>query len=118
MWNKTMAELMSYVGNHGTSNRIKELTHYRNNFIEDKILDENEKSFNQTVIYGRDIDGKTIASEAKRYPMMSEHTVVIVKEAQDTKKIEEILSYVENPLKSTLLVICYKYKTPDKRTGI
>lgn len=86
-------------------------------FIEDKILDENEKSFNQTVIYGRDVDGKTIASEAKRYPMMSEHTVVIVKEAQDTKKIEEILSYVENPLPSTLLVICYKYKTPDKRTA-
>ena len=85
------------------------------NYIAEKVLDENEKEFNQTIIYGRETDVLSIISQAKRFPMMSNHQVVIVKEAQTVRSIEDLLSYVENPLKSTLLVICYKYKTLDKR---
>ncbi len=85
-------------------------------YIEANVLDEGERSFNQTVLYGRDVDGGTIAGEAKRYPMMSEHTVVIIKEAQHVKKIEELAHYFANPLQSTVLVLCFKYKTPDGRT--
>lgn len=86
-------------------------------YIEHHALEEAEQSFNQTVLYGRDIDVSIILNEAKRYPMMSERTVVIVKEAQNIKKIEELDSYLNQPLTSTVLVICYKYKTPDGRTA-
>ncbi len=84
-------------------------------FIEKKVLDENEKEFNQTVLYGRDTDVGTIVGEAKRYPMMSDKMVIIVKEAQNIRNIEDLDSYIANPLDSTILVICYKYKTLDKR---
>ncbi len=84
-------------------------------FIEKKVLDEAEREFNQTILYGRDTDVATIIGEAKRYPMMSDKMVVIVKEAQSIKNIEELDNYINNPLASTLLVICYKYKTLDKR---
>ncbi len=84
-------------------------------FIEKKILDEAEREFNQTVLYGRDTDVGTIIGEAKRYPMMSDKMVIIVKEAQNIRNIEELDSYISNPLESTILVICYKYKTLDKR---
>jgi DNA polymerase III subunit delta len=85
-------------------------------YIEENILSEEEKGFNQTVFYGRDVSIEDIVSTAKRYPMMSERQVVIVKEAQDlSKTIDKLESYVENPLNSTVLVFCYKYKTLDKR---
>lgn len=85
-------------------------------YIEDNILTEDEKAFNQTVLYGRDATIEDIASTAKRYPMMAERQVVIVKEAQDlAKTIENLENYVSNPMESTVLVICYKYKTLDKR---
>ena len=84
-------------------------------FIEKNILTDTEKEFNQTVIYGRETDVPSIISYAKRYPMMANYQVVIVKEAQDVNKIEELSSYINNPLNSTLLVINYKYKKIDKR---
>ncbi len=84
-------------------------------FIEDNVLTDTEKEFNQTIIYGRETDVLSIISFAKRYPMMANYQVVIVKEAQDIQKIEELISYLENPLDSTLLVINYKYKKVDKR---
>jgi len=85
-------------------------------YIEKNILTEDEKGFNQTVLYGRDVSVEDIISTAKRYPMMSERQVVIVKEAQDlSRTIDKLESYVENPLLSTVLVFCYKYKTLDKR---
>ena len=88
-------------------------------FIEDKILTEEEKGFNQTVLYGRDVTIEDIVSTAKRYPMMAERQVVIVKEAQDLiKTIDKLETYAENPMPSTVLVICYKYKTLDKRKKI
>ena len=85
-------------------------------YIEKNVLSEEEKGFNQMVLYGRDVSVEDIVSNAKRYPMMAEKQVVIVKEAQDlSRTIENLLSYAENPQPTTILVICYKYKTLDKR---
>jgi DNA polymerase-3 subunit delta len=85
-------------------------------YIEKNVLSEEEKGFNQTVLYGRDVSIEDIVSTAKRYPMMAERQVVIVKEAQDlSRTIDKLESYAENPMPSTVLVICYKYKTLDKR---
>jgi DNA polymerase-3 subunit delta len=85
-------------------------------YIEENILLEEEKGFNQTVLYGRDVSIEDIISTAKRYPMMAERQVVIVKEAQDLiRTIDKLESYAENPMPSTVLVFCYKYKTLDKR---
>ncbi len=84
-------------------------------YIEKNVLNDVEKEFNQTVIYGRETTVQSIISAAKRYPMMANYQVVIVKEAQDVPKIEELEKYLENPLASTLLVFNYKYKKIDKR---
>lgn len=88
-------------------------------YIEQNVLTEEEKGFNQTVFYGRDVSMEDIISTCKRYPMMAERQVVIVKEAQDlSKTIDQIESYVDNPMPSTVLVVCYKYKTLDKRKKV
>jgi len=85
-------------------------------YIEKNVLNEEEKGFNQMVLYGRDVSIEDIVSNAKRFPMMSERQVVIVKEAQDlSRTIENLVTYAANPQPSTVLVICYKYKTLDKR---
>ena len=85
------------------------------NFIEKNILDEGEKDFNQHIFYGLDSDVQTIISTCKAFPMMGELQVVIVREAQQLKKIEELSAYVKSPLVSTILVVCHKYKKPDER---
>ena len=88
-------------------------------FIEDNVLDEAEKSFNQMVLYGRDVTIDDIVGNAKRYPMMAERQVVIVKEAQDlSRTIEKLAQYAENPQPSTVLVLNYKYKKLDKRKAL
>ncbi len=88
-------------------------------FIEDNLLDEAEKGFNQMVLYGRDVTIDDIVSNAKRYPMMAERQVVIVKEAQDlSRTIEKLASYAENPQPTTVLVVNYKYKKIDKRKAL
>lgn len=88
-------------------------------YIEQNVLSEDEKGFNQTVLYGRDVSMDDIVSSAKRYPMMAERQVIIVKEAQDlTKSIDKLESYAENPMPTTVLVFCYKYKTLDKRKKV
>jgi len=85
-------------------------------FIEKSILTEEEKGFNQMVLYGRDVSIEEIVSNAKRFPMMAECQVIIVKEAQElSRTIENLVPYVENPQPTTVLVMCYKYKTLDKR---
>jgi DNA polymerase III subunit delta len=84
-------------------------------YIEEHALDEAEKGFNQTILYGRETNVGQIIENAKRFPMMANHQVVIIKEAQDVKDIDKIEPYIKSPLKSTLLVICYKYKSLDKR---
>lgn len=84
-------------------------------YIANNVLDESEKEFNQSILYGKDTDVATIISEAKRFPLMGTHSVVIVKEAQHIRKIEDLEVYLDQPQPSTILVICYKYKTLDKR---
>ncbi|MCM4154588.1 DNA polymerase III subunit delta [Gramella sp. AN32] len=85
-------------------------------FISSTILTEEERGFNQMTVYGRDVTIDDIVGHAKRYPMMAERQVVIVKEAQDlSRTIEKLAAYVENPQLTTVLVICYKYKKLDKR---
>ncbi|CAL67279.1 DNA polymerase III subunit delta [Christiangramia forsetii] len=85
-------------------------------FIEENILSEEERGFNQMLIYGRDTSIDEVVSNAKRYPMMAERQVVILKEAQDlSRSIEKLVDYAENPQPTTVLVICYKYKKIDKR---
>ena len=86
--------------------------------IENGVLTEDEKGFNQTILYGRDVDARAIVDQAKRYPMMASHQVVIVKEAQEIKTIDELSAYADKPLSSTILVICYKYKKYDKRKSL
>ena len=94
------------------------------NYIEHHLLPDAEKGFNQTVLYGKDTDVMTVLNAAKRYPMMADYQVVLIKEAQDMKwgrddddkkTISPLLNYLENPLKSTILVFCYKYGKFDKR---
>ncbi|MBC6109775.1 DNA polymerase III subunit delta [Pedobacter fastidiosus] len=96
-------------------------------YIEDKLLSDAEKGFNQTVLYGKDTDMATVLGAAKRYPMMSDYQVVIVKEAQDlkwakeegnSKEAEFVLNYFEKPLPSTILVLAFKYANFDKRKKI
>ena len=85
-------------------------------FIEESILTEDEKGFNQMVMYGRDTTIEDIVSNAKRYPMMAERQVVVVREAQDLiRTIDNLESYAEQPQPTTVLVFAYKYKTLDKR---
>lgn len=108
-------------------------------YIEKNVLDESEQEFNQTILYGKEIDMNGIISAAKRFPMMSEYQVVIVKEAQNLKELGKssggsddddddapakkssgasnaLAAYLQNPQPSTILVFCYKYKLLDKRS--
>ena len=88
-------------------------------YIENNILQEHERDFNQTVLYGRDVTIEDIVGNAKRFPMMADRQVVIVKEAQElSRTIDKLESYAENPQPTTVLVICYKYKTLDKRKKV
>lgn len=106
-------------------------------YIENNALSESDREFNQNVVYGKDTDLGTILGLAKQFPMMSDHQVVIVKEAQNIKELNKksaddddggsssnssvtqaFLNYLKAPLSSTILVLCYKYKTIDKRSAI
>jgi DNA polymerase III subunit delta len=91
------------------------------NYIEANVLSESEKSFNQVVLYGKDAPVNVILTNAKRFPMMAERQVVIVREAQDIPDLQKeagaklLLDYVSRPVPSTVLVLCHKHKTLDKR---
>ena len=88
-------------------------------YLEDNLLTEDEKEFNQMVLYGRDTTIDDIIANAKRYPMMAERQVVIVKEAQElSKTIDQLEKYAENPQPTTVLVFAYKYKSLDKRKKV
>lgn len=84
-------------------------------YIEDNVLTPEQKEFNQTVVYGKDTDVSQLISLTRQLPMGAPYQVVVVKEAQDIKNIEKLERYFENPVSSTILVINYKYKKPDKR---
>ena len=94
------------------------------NFIEENALDESQKSFNQIILYGKDVKISDVLTNARRFPMMAERQVVIVKEAQSISDInresgQKLLSdYLQNPTPSTILVFCYKNKKVDKRKSL
>jgi len=81
-------------------------------------LTPDEQSFNQSVLYGKDIEVALIDNTARRFPMMAKHQVVIVKEAQNIKKIEDLVHYANKPQPSTILVIAHKYKSLAKNTKL
>ncbi len=84
-------------------------------YIQTSVLDESQREFDMTVVYGKDTDLVTIINAAKRYPMMSPYQVVIVKEAQSIKDWESMQYYLNGPSQTTILVFAYKYGSPDKR---
>ena len=81
----------------------------------ENVLAEEERDFNQSIFYGADADAISVINAARRFPMMSEHQLIVVKEAQLMRDIELLSAYVKHPLASTVLVINYKYKTLDRR---
>ena len=81
-------------------------------------LDESEKDFNQTVCYGADVDADAVVTAARRYPMFAERQLVVVKEAQMMKSLEELAVYCQNPLESTVLVISMHGASADKRKSL
>ena len=83
--------------------------------LESTILPEEQKSFNQTLVYGRDVDSSVVINAARRFPMMAQHQLVIVKEAQNIKDLDDISGYIEKAVESTVLVLAIKGKTLDKR---
>ena len=84
-------------------------------WIAENVLQPEEKDFNQTVLFGSDVNASQIVDAAKRYPMMSEYQVIIVKEAQNVKNVEPIEKYLKGPMSSTILVMCHKNGTIDGR---
>jgi DNA polymerase III subunit delta len=88
-------------------------------FIEQNILQEHERDFNQTILYGRDVTIEDVIGTAKRFPMMADRQVVVVREAQElSRTIDKLEAYADNPQPTTVLVFAYKYKTLDKRKKI
>ena len=86
--------------------------------LENKVLTETEKDFNMQVFYGTDSDVDTVISSARRFPMMAEHQLIIVKEAQQLSRFDVLETYAKNPMLSTVLVLCYKHGNVDKRKSI
>jgi DNA polymerase III subunit delta len=86
-------------------------------YIEKHALTEEEKSFNQAVLYGQDIESKSIVDEARQYPMMATRRVIIIKEAQGLKDLDVLESYIKKPADTSIVVFCYKHKKVDKRTS-
>lgn len=87
-------------------------------YIAENALSETDREFNQTILYGKDVSIGDILDAAKRYPMMASHQVVIVKEAQVIKEIEDLTNYFKNPVQTTILVICHKHKSFDARKAL
>ena len=90
-------------------------------YIEQNVLDEMAREFDQTIIYGKDLasgDVSAVIGAARGFAMMGGYKVIIVKEAQNIKKWEALAMYMDNPQPSTILVFCYKYGSPDKRLNL
>lgn len=81
----------------------------------ENVLEESERDFNQTILYGADVDAAAVINAARRFPMMSEYQLIVVREAQMIRDIETLAGYVKKPQMQTVLVINYKYKTLDRR---
>ncbi|PUZ24485.1 DNA polymerase III, delta subunit [Chitinophaga costaii] len=87
-------------------------------FAEDKLLDEAEKGFNLTVLYGKDADWSTVVNACRRYPMFADKQVVILKEAQGMRDLLKLEAYIENPLSSTIFVVAHKQGKIDGRSKL
>ena len=90
-------------------------------YIEQNVLDEMAREFDQTIIYGKDLssgDVSPVIGAARGFAMMGGYKVIIVKEAQNIKKWDALAMYMDNPQPSTILVFCYKYGSPDKRLAL
>ena len=87
-------------------------------YIESKILDEGERSFNQVVMYGKETHFKQVLDQARQFPMMASHRVVIVKEAQELSGLDKLEGYFSQPSPDTILVMAYKHKKLDKRKKV
>ena len=86
--------------------------------IQKHCLEEHERDFNQTILYGKDAELLALQSELKAYPMMAERRLVILKEAQDFKHLDALESYTEAPSPTTIFLVCYKHKSYDARKKI
>ena len=92
--------------------------------FENELLDESQKSFNQYILYGKEIDVTQIIATARKFPMMGNHQLIVVKEAQDIKdwkknqSIEALIHYLKTPVPSTILVFAYQQKSLDKRSKL
>ena len=86
--------------------------------IQEHCIPEEDKDFNETVCYGADVSADDVVTAARRYPMMSERQLVVVKEAQNLKKIDDLAVYCSKPLESTVLVICMHGDSVDKRKAL
>lgn len=84
-------------------------------WIAENVLQPEGRDFDQTVLFGSDVNASQIVDAAKRYPMMSEYQVLIVKEAQNVKNVEALEKYMKAPMPSTILVLCHKNGTIDGR---
>jgi DNA polymerase-3 subunit delta len=87
-------------------------------YIEDTVLTEDQKAFNQTILYGKDTDVEELINLAKRYPMMADHQVIILREAQSLKNVDKLEAYVAQPQPTTILVLCFKHKKVDGRKKV
>lgn len=86
--------------------------------IENQVLPEEEKSFNLTVVYGNDVTMTTVTDTARRFPMMAERQVVVVREAQNIRDFDNLLPYIDHFQPSTILLFAYKNKKADKRKNV
>lgn len=86
--------------------------------LAETILDESERTFNQIIAYGKDSSVENIIDFSRKMPMMGNRQVVILREAQQLKKLEELSHYTQSPSPSTVLVLCHKDKNLDKRTPL
>ena len=87
-----------------------------NDFFEHRLLPEAERSFNLTILYGKDISAMDIRQRAVNLPMFASRQVIIIKEAQLIKKWDDLIPYFSKPVPATILIIEYKYENFDKRT--
>ena len=87
--------------------------------IVENSISESEREFNYTILYGKETNVDEIVSISKKFPLMSNYQVVVIKEAQDlSRTIDQLTSYTNNFSKSTILIICYKHKSIDKRKSL
>jgi DNA polymerase-3 subunit delta len=87
-------------------------------FIEKNVLGEGEREFNQVILYGKDTNAKQVVDNARQFPMMAPYRVVIIREAQAMADLADLANYLTKPSPQTVLVICHKYKSLDKRKAL